>query len=106
MKYLAQLDLKQLEGVGATNFKGKGPADIVSSLIDYIYPLGGLLVLVYLIFAGFQYMTSYGDPKAIAAAQQRITWAIVGFLVLFLAYWITTFIGNALNIGVTDQIFK
>lgn len=61
---------------------------ILSALLPYIFVLAGLMLLIYLILGGFQLMTSGGDPKATEAAKGKITNAVVGFLIVFLSYWL------------------
>ena len=66
-------------------------------LVKYLYEwgivLGGLVVFFVLIFAGFQYLTSAGDPLKMKEARERIV-AAVGGLVLLLGSWL---ILNTLN---------
>jgi hypothetical protein len=38
---------------------------------------------------GFELLTSGGDPEKAKKAQERITSALIGFLIIFLAYWLT-----------------
>jgi len=62
--------------------------DIVSSLLSYIFPIAGLLTFIYLIYGGFHLMTAQGDENGVKEAKAKITNALIGFLVIFLAYWI------------------
>jgi|GEM_PF-670763 len=77
----------------------------VSLLVTYLLPGAGLLMLLYLIFGGFQYMLSGGDPKAVQAAKGKITGAIVGFIIVFLAYWIVQAVAIILGISSIQQTF-
>jgi len=73
--------------VGAqSNFKSLG--EIVSRLLQYALPLGGLILFVMIIISGFQLLTSAGEPKKMEQAKQRLTWGILGFMVIFVAFWI------------------
>lgn len=60
-------------------------------LIKYLYEwgvlLGGLAAFIALIMAGFQYLTSVGDPTKMREARGRITSAIGG-LILLLSSWL------------------
>jgi len=62
--------------------------DIISVLIPYAYALAGIILFVLLILGGFSYLTSGGDPKKVEMAQGKITHALMGFLIIFLAYWL------------------
>ena len=62
--------------------------DIISQLLIYIYPLAGILLLVMLILGGFEFLTSAGNEEKVKKGQGRITSAVIGFAILFAAYWI------------------
>lgn len=51
-------------------------------------------------------MTARGDPKAVAAAQARITTALVGFIIIFAAYWLVQIVGSVLGIGQFQGLFR
>lgn len=78
----------------------------ISLLMRYLLPGAGILMLLYLIFGGFQYMLSRGDPKAIQAAQGKITGAIIGFIIVFLAYWIVQAVALILGLRDITTIFS
>ena len=82
---------------GLQNFAGKAPADIVNELVEYLFVAAGLILLFLLIFGGFELMTSAGDPEKTKKAQAKITSAIVGFLIIFLSYWIAQALGIMLG---------
>lgn len=66
---------------------------IVSKFLPYILGIAGLVLLLFLVMAGFQYLTSGGDPKATQSAQEKMTSAVVGFILLFTAYWLFQILG-------------
>lgn len=76
-------------------------SNIISSLLPYIFGAAGFALLIYLIIGGFQMMLSRGDPKAMQAAQAKITNAAVGFVIVFLAYFIVQLIGQIFHIQTT-----
>jgi hypothetical protein len=63
-------------------------AGIISALLPYIFVLAGLALLLMLIFGGFQLMTSAGDPKGMEAGKNRVMYAIIGFLIIFVSFWL------------------
>lgn len=65
---------------------------ILSLLYKYILPLIGVVGFIFFLWSGVQYLTSKGDPKGLAAAQARLTYAIVGLIIIFLAYSLTIYI--------------
>ena len=100
MDYIAftGAELEQLYEKTDFKFVGGSLGDIVSALLVYIFPLAGLILLVYLVFGGYQVMLSGGDQGKIAQGRQVITNALLGFFILFIAFWIVQFIGRALGI--------
>ena len=70
------------------NFKNATLGGIVSALLPFIFVFAGLLLFVYLIIGGFGLMTSGGDPKAMDTAKSKITSAVIGFVVIFVSYWL------------------
>lgn len=73
-------------------------AQIINSLLDYVFPLAGLLLLIYLLYGGFQYLTSGGDPKKIESAKKILTYAITGFVIIFIAFWLVQIVSRILGI--------
>jgi len=80
--------------------------------IKYIYEwgvgLGGMAVFVSLIIAGFEYITSIGNPSKMQDAFNRIRDAVIGLIVLLSSYAILTMIGinlNGMKINMFDGYF-
>lgn len=80
--------------------------EIVSGLLPYLFAGAGLFLLLYLIFGGFQLMTSAGDPKKTQEAKGKITNALVGFFIVFISYWLVQIVGTILGIEVITDIFR
>lgn len=76
-----------------------------SSILNYVYGAAGIALLIYLILGGMQMMTSQGDPKAISAAQAKITNAIIGFVIVVISFFILQLLGQVLKIQPFDKIF-
>ena len=76
---------------------------IIYKLIPYIFGAAGIALLIYIILGGYQIMISGGDPKNIAAGKSKITNAIVGFIIIFVAYWIVQIIATMLGLKTISQ---
>lgn len=61
---------------------------VISALLPYIFSIAGLILFGLLIMAGFGFLTSAGDPKKIESAKAKLTSAVIGFLIIFVAYWL------------------
>ena len=109
---LAQIDFTEIyRGDPITGGKiafsrGLTIGEIVNELIPYIYSFIGIVLMIYLILGGFQYMTSRGEPKATEAAKGKITNALIGFLIVFASYWMVQIIGFVLGIDAITNVFK
>ncbi|MBU0572661.1 hypothetical protein KKH23_03000 [Patescibacteria group bacterium] len=105
---LAQ-DLEEIQSKALPQFEFSGEqgdiGNVVSSLINYLFPLAGILLLLYLIYGGFSLMTSGGDPKAVQGAKSKITSALIGFIIIFAAYWIVQIVASILGIEAITNIF-
>ena len=69
------------------------PKQLVSQLWGWGIGVGGLIAFVLIVFAGFQTVTSAGDPKRFKAAQELMTSAIGGLILIVLSVVLLTFIG-------------
>jgi len=63
------------------------PGGIISEVLRYVFPLAGMILFVMIVWGGFEMMTSSVSGKK-DAGRQRVTTAIIGFLLLFATYWI------------------
>jgi len=73
-------------GTGTGNLSSTGA--ILTSLMDYVFVIAGILLLFMIIASGYTLMTSAGNPEAMAKGKSRLTAALVGFLLVFAAFWI------------------
>jgi hypothetical protein len=81
------------------------PGEIISSFMNILFPLVGLLLLLYLIYGGYNLMLSGGDPKKIQAAKSIITMALLGFVIIFASYWLVRIVGYVLGLDTFSSIF-
>ncbi len=75
-------------------------ASVVSAALSYLFPIAGVILLAFLVMGGFDYLTSMGDPKKAEAGKKKITNAIVGFVIIFVAYWLVQIIDYIFQLGV------
>ncbi len=60
--------------------------DLVSKLLEFLIPLGGITLLIVIIWGGYDYMMSRGTPEKIKGAQAKITAGVIGFVLLAVAF--------------------
>lgn len=93
----------------ASNFIDVGRitlGSILVSLMKYVFPIAGVCLLIVILMAGFTLLTSAGDTKKMEKGKQTLTYGIVGFLIIFLAYWITQLMGIMFGITAITDTFK
>ncbi len=66
-------------------------AELVSRLLNVIILLAGFLMLIWLVWGAMQYIMAGGDKEDLSKARSRIIYAIVGFIIIILAYNIKMF---------------
>lgn len=75
-------------------------------IVNIIFFVAGAAFLFYLITSGLSMMTSRGDPKALEGAKARLTQAVIGFVIIFCAFWIVQIIGLLLGIPGFGGVFS
>ncbi len=61
---------------------------LMSRVLQFAFPLAGLILFVMLIWAGFEMLAGAATKKSLDAGRQRATAAIIGFILLFVSYWL------------------
>lgn len=64
------------------------PGGIISTAMPYVFGLAGTVLFVMIVWGALEIMLGATDAKKADSGKQRITAAIVGFLILFSAFWI------------------
>lgn len=86
--FLADVNIKQEFGspIGTTTTIG----DIVSVGLRIAFVVAGLFILITFMIAGIQMIAGAGqsNPEKSAKAKQAATSAAIGFIIIFVAYWI------------------
>jgi len=67
---------------------------IFSNFLQIATTLAGITLFVMLLIGGFKYMTSGGDPKASEQAKGTMTSALLGLILLILAWLILKFLSE------------
>lgn len=75
------------------------PADILTFLLPLIFLLAGLILFFMLIAGGFGIFVSAGNPEKIKKSQSMIINALVGFLIIFGAFWIIQLLEYSLGLS-------
>jgi hypothetical protein len=68
------------------------PGGIISEVLTYSFPIAGVILFVMLIMAGLKMLTGASNSSSMEEGKKMISTAIVGFIILFAAYWIAQLI--------------
>jgi hypothetical protein len=75
---------------------------LISSFSSNAVIVGGVLFLIMAIVAGYHMLSNSGDAEKFAAGKDIITYAMIGFLLIFGAYWIIQLIQFMLGLSSSD----
>jgi ABC-type uncharacterized transport system permease subunit len=96
---MREIAIKLPGGYGVANppgfkFYNSDAGAVISSAIELVIYISAFLMFFWLIWGVFQYIFAGGDKEQLARARKRITWAIIGFFIVLLAFTISRFLGD------------
>jgi hypothetical protein len=77
--------------------------DLVNRVLFFLMPLASIILLLVLIWGGYDFLTSGGDAAKVKNAQAKITTGLIGFFILIFSYFIVRVI--AFIFGLNTGIF-
>ena len=77
-----------------------GVSDLLNSILPPLLTIAGLILFGMIIMGGFEMLTAASDAKKAEAGKGRITSAIIGFLIIFCAYWIVQILEIVLGVKI------
>lgn len=83
--------------IKAPELGGGDPANwaiIIKKFISWLLVAAGVIAVISLIFAGYIYMTSSGDPEKAKIGKNAVVGAVIGLVITFIAYAIILFISD------------
>lgn len=83
---LAALDVSPLPQIG---FDGN---NLFARIIQFFFGLLAAISFITIVFGGFRYVISRGEPANVAKAKDTILYALIGLVVSFSAFGITNFL--------------
>jgi hypothetical protein len=73
---------------------------VISKALPYILVIAGLSLLVMLISGGITLMTAAGDPGKSKAGYGKITAGLIGFVIIFVAYFVVQIVQVILGVTI------
>ncbi len=72
---------------------------VIHNVINAALVFAGLAALIIIIYSGFRYITSRGNQEQIDSAKKSMTYAIIGIVVIFLSFFIVSFISQITGVS-------
>ena len=91
-KVAQENELKNITGVSKTG----SLKDNIILVINWILGFVGLVAVVMLVYGGFTYVISGGDEQKLESAKNTIIYAVIGIVVVLLAFVIVRAVGGIL----------
>ena len=73
------------------------PGGVLNKVTNIVTAIAGFIAVIMIIVAGFQMITSSGNPEKISNARNVIIYASIGLIVVVLARVIILFIGHKIS---------
>lgn len=83
-------------GVTAYGTEAADPRQIVAKLINVFISIMAALLIIYILYGGFRYMTAAGNDEHVKEAKTIIRNAIIGLVIILTAWSITRFVFQGL----------
>jgi len=80
-------------------YEGGGFNAFLTVIVQWITIIAGILAFFYLVYAGFTYLTAGGNADNAKKGQQGIINAIIGLIIIILAYAIVRAVISFMNAG-------
>lgn len=64
----------------------------LGSAVEILIIFAIIIAITFIAWAGFQWATSGGDKAKLSAARAKLTWSIIGLVIVFLAFALVSFV--------------
>ena len=82
------VDYPKLNQALGNNLGDKNLGGIISAVLPTLLSLAGLILFGMLIFGGFTMLAGAANKESQEKGKKMVTSALIGFFVIFLAYWL------------------
>jgi hypothetical protein len=84
--------------------RGRGFADFVSVILFNAIIIASIILLFLLVFGGISMIIGAGqsNPESTAKGKKAVTSALIGFLIIFTAYWIVQIVERIAGFSITN----
>lgn len=106
--YLVQIDIKQ-KLFGSTGSTPTSPGEIgafITNFLSNALIIAGLILLVFMIVGGITMIANAGSENSerLEKGKKAIMSALIGFIVVFAAYWIVQLISKVTGVDIIPSV--
>ena len=85
--------------LGIENPLGNGTtlSDLIISILNALIIIAIPVIVIFIVYAGFLYVTAQGNADKVRTATRALTYAIIGAVLIIAAVTITEIIGSTVN---------
>ena len=76
--------------------------NLISTVVGFLTIVAGISFILYFIIAGFSWITAGGDLEKVKKAQANITNALIGLIIVAIAYTVTAIVGSLLGFDILN----
>jgi hypothetical protein len=95
LRQLADASVKINVGPGSdsvNNLPTGKASDVLAGGLNIFYIAIGVVAVIVIIIAGYMFVSSHGDASSVSKAKSTILYAVVGLIVVMLAFVVTNFV--------------
>ena len=92
----AQLNIDPSTGT-TLGLEDKDLVQTVIDIVNYVLALLGLVAVIMILLGGFRWMTAGGNEEKVASAKKILSAAIIGLVIIILAWAIVFFVANTIQ---------
>lgn len=70
---------------------------LVSVILDLVLTLASIVIVIYLIWIGFQYVMARGNPTELSKLHSTFLWTLIGTAVIFSAKLLSQILQNTID---------
>lgn len=71
--------------------------DLIVRIVQVLLSIAGAVAVIFVVIGGFRYITSRGNEEATEAAKKTVTNAVLGIVIIVMAFAIVTIVNNLLT---------
>lgn len=90
--------------VDTNKFSFPDIGNLIQIVVQTAIIIAGLGAFIFLVVGGFQYLTSGGDKVHAQAARDRITYAILGLVIIVAAIAVANILGSVFGVNILGNI--